>query len=72
MVQKDEHILQFTVMPLGLNIVPRVFTKFTKIVASILCHQNVESLMYLDKSLVQASSECQACVNTDTTLHTCN
>ncbi len=48
-VQVDFHILQFKVMPFGLNIMPRVFTKLTKVVSACLTSRRVSSFMYLDK-----------------------
>ena len=51
---------QFRVLPFGLNIAPRVFSKMMKPVHSILSQRGVHLLMYLDDWLVFAPSyeEC--------------
>ncbi len=59
-VQVDSHVLQFKVIPFDLSIVPRIFTKLTKIVPASLTSQGlggVSTLMYLDDWLIHAPSE---------------
>ena len=60
---------QFQVLPFGLNLAPRIFTKIMCPVHNILSDHGVEILMYLDDWLIFASSyeECERMVNT--TLH---
>ena len=59
-VQDGPTVLRFTVMPFGLNIAPRVFTKLTRTVASMLTDRNIFALMYLDDWLIQVSSQEEA------------
>lgn len=61
-IQYEDHVRQFMVLPFGLNITRRVFTKMMRPVAQALSHQGVEVLMHLDDWLIHASShqECKA------------
>ena len=52
-------IFQFRVLPFGLNIAPRVFSKMMRPVHSRLASLGVNILMYLDDWLVMAPSERQ-------------
>ena len=70
-VQDGSTVLRFRVMPFGLNIAPRVFTKLTRTVASILADAGVTVLMYLDDWLLQAQSREEAVAATQTTLDVC-
>ena len=70
-VQDGETVLRFRVMPFGLNIAPRVFTKLTRTVASMLTDQGVSVLMYLDDWLVQGTSQSDAQAATTTTRIVC-
>ena len=70
-VQDGETVLRFRVMPFGLNIAPRVFTKLTRTVASILADEGVSLLMYLDDWLVQGTSQADAQASTVTTMTVC-
>ena len=70
-VRVDDLVLQSTVMPFGLNIAPRVFTKLTKVVASLLARHGVSSLMYLDDWLLQASSRERVLRDLEVTLRVC-
>jgi hypothetical protein len=47
---------QFTAMPFGLNIAPRVFTKIMKPVVASLRSQGIRLIIYLDDILIIASS----------------
>ena len=58
-------------LPFGLNIAPRVFTKITRTVAVLLVDEGVQVLMYLDDWLVQGMSEEEARTATATTLSVC-
>ncbi|MEL7520178.1 MAG: reverse transcriptase domain-containing protein, partial [Cyanobacteria bacterium J06553_1] len=55
---------QFRVMPFGLNIAPRVFTRILRPVHQALAREGVQVLMYLDDWLIFASTfpECEAMV----------
>ena len=65
-------VLRFCAMPFGLNIAPRVFTKLTRAVSSLLADDGVNILMYLDDWLIQATSRADVLAATETTLATCN
>lgn len=58
--QVNELTLQFMVVLFGLNIVPWVFTKITREVASIFSQRGVDILMYLVDCLVAAPSVLEA------------
>ncbi|MPC61019.1 Protein P [Portunus trituberculatus] len=58
-VQNCSRVLCFTVLPFGLNIGSRVFTKIMKTLASMLADVNIR-IMYLDDWLVQGSSREEA------------
>lgn len=45
-VEVDGQVLQLMVIPFGLNIAPRVFTKLTRVVAVCLASLGVNILMY--------------------------
>ncbi|XP_076052207.1 uncharacterized protein LOC143031779 [Oratosquilla oratoria] len=47
---------QFTRLPFGLSLAPRIFTKLSKIVTSVLADQGVATLVYLDDWLVYSPS----------------
>ena len=47
-VQDGSTVLRFCVMPFGLNIAPRVFTKLTKEGLSLLRSMGIQVLVYLD------------------------
>ena len=49
-------VFQFRVMPFGLNIAPRVFTRILRPVHQALVREGVQVLMYLDDWLIYASS----------------
>ena len=59
-------IYQFRVMPFGLNIAPRVFTRILRPVHKRLAMEGVQVLMYLDDWLIYAESleECRKMVAT--------
>ena len=59
-------LLQFAVLPFGLNIAPRVFTKMMQPVHAALVREGVRILMYLDDWLVLARSaeECREMIET--------
>ena len=59
-------ILQFRVLPFGINLAPRVFTKILRPIHSMLAARGVTLLMYLDDWLVYAPSrsQCEAMVKT--------
>ena len=59
-------ILQFRVLPFGINLAPRVFTKILRPIHSMLASKGVTLLMYLDDWLVYAPSrsQCEAMVKT--------
>ena len=67
-VQDGSRVLRFTVLPFGLNIAPRVFTKLTKVLAALLASRGLQVLMYLDDWLVQAASFRAAQEATTTTI----
>ena len=46
--QVGELTYQFTRLPFGLSLAPRVFTKLTRVVATRLAEKGVTSLMYID------------------------
>ena len=71
-VQDGARVLRFRVMPFGLNIAPRVFTKLTRTVASLLADRGVYVLMYLDDWLVQGSTEAETQAATATTIEVCS
>lgn len=52
-IQMDEFTIQFTVVPLRLNIVPQVFTKMTKMVSSKLSQLRIDILLHLDNWMIQ-------------------
>ena len=70
-VQDGETVLRFRVMPFGLNIAPRIFTKLTRTVASMLADEGVSLLMYLDDWLIQGTSQLDAQAATSTTIAVC-
>ena len=55
--QANEDVFQFRVLPFGLNIAPRVFTKLTRVVAARLVDEGVNVLMYLDDWVIQAPTK---------------
>ena len=57
---------QFCVLPFGLNIAPRVFSKILQPVHSRLANLGVQIMMYLDDWLIMApsSQQCEAMVRT--------
>ncbi|MEL7522376.1 MAG: reverse transcriptase domain-containing protein, partial [Cyanobacteria bacterium J06553_1] len=61
-----KRVYQFRVLPFGLNIAPRVFTRILRPVHNALAQAGVQMLMYLDDWLVFASSaeECNTMVET--------
>ena len=63
-------ILQFRVMPFGLNIAPRVFTKMMRPVHSALALNGIQVLMYLDDWMVfaQTFDECERMVRDTLTI----
>ena len=61
-------VFQFRVLPFGLNIAPRVFTKILQPVRSLLCDQGVQVLMYLDDWLIIAPSQVECASMLQTTL----
>lgn len=61
---------QFTRLPFGLSLAPRVFSRLTKVVASRLATLGVNTLMYLDDWLVVSSSQQVAEQNVATTVAT--
>ncbi|KAK3883152.1 hypothetical protein Pcinc_012511 [Petrolisthes cinctipes] len=54
---------QFTRLPFGLSLAPRVFTKLVRVVASRLAEAGVPTLMYLDDWLLHAPSKEQVANN---------
>ena len=58
-------------MPFGLNIAPRVFTKLTRTVATMLADRGITVLMYLDDWLVQGATRDEAHSATSTTIAVC-
>ena len=70
-IQDGSRVLRFRVLPFGLGIAPRVFTKLLKVVSSLLLEEGVHVLMYLDDWLLQTSSRQEALVDTQTTLSLC-
>ena len=58
-------------MPFGLNIAPRVFTKLTRTMASLLADRGGTVLMYLDDWLLQAESREAVLTATQTTMDVC-
>ena len=70
-LQDGSRVLRFKVLPFGLGIAPRVFTKILKVVSSILLDEGVRVLMYLDDWLVQAASPDQALEDTQRTISVC-
>ena len=71
-VQDGAMVLRFRVLPFGLNIAPRVFTKITKTVAALLTGEGICTLMYLDDWLVQATSPSEVREATEKTIHICS
>lgn len=67
-MQVDGEVLQFMVLPFGLSIVPRVFTKITKPMAEQLAWEGINTLFYLDDWLIIANSEDAATMATATTV----
>ena len=61
-------VLQFRVMPYGLNVAPRIFTKVTRELAVRLVEAGVSVLLYLDDWLLQADSREEAVFYTDVAL----
>ena len=59
---------QFKVLPFGLNIAPRVFSKVLQPLHSILTNLGVQIVMYLDDWLIFAPTESQCRWMVDTTL----
>ena len=66
--QVGEVTFQFTRLPFGLSLAPRVFTKVTRVVANRLAEKGVASLMYLDDWLLYSHSKEQTAANVKTTL----
>ena len=71
-VQDGSTVLRFRVMPFGLNIAPRVFTKLTRTVAALLAERGVSILMYLDDWLIQGASQEEARHHTALTISLCS
>ena len=61
-------ILQFRVLPFGINLAPRVFTKLLQPIHTILTRKGVTLLMYLDDWLIYAPSSNQCVEMIETTL----
>ncbi|KAK3893387.1 hypothetical protein Pcinc_002819 [Petrolisthes cinctipes] len=57
--QVGTETFQFTRLPFGLSLAPRVFTKLVRVVASRLAEAGVPTLMYLDDWLLHAPSKEQ-------------
>ncbi|KAK3886844.1 hypothetical protein Pcinc_009030 [Petrolisthes cinctipes] len=61
--QVGTETFQFTRLPFGLSLAPRVFTKLVRVVASRLAEAGVPTLMYLDDWLLHAPSKEQVANN---------
>ena len=70
-VQDGHTVLRLRVMPFVLNIAPRVFTKLTRTVATMLADRGITVLMYLDDWLVQGATRDEAHSATSTTIAVC-
>ena len=58
-IHPGDQVCRFTVLPFGLNIAPRVFTKLMRCVAREVARSGVQVLMYLDDWLIQAPSPAE-------------
>ena len=63
-----QHTFQFKVMPFGLNIAPRIFTKILQPIHAKLSSLGVHVLMYLDDWLLMAPSKAECDWMVQTTL----
>ena len=55
--QYDQQWYRYRVMPFGLNLAPRVFTKIVKAAASLVRKLGVRIVIYLDDSLIMAKTK---------------
>ena len=61
--QVGSETFQFTRLPFGLSLAPRVFTKLSKVVSTVLAKMGVTTLMYLDDWLVYSPSKEKTLTN---------
>lgn len=68
--QLGERTFRFTQLPFGFSLVPRVFTKIIKVLATKLAEKGVKIFMYLDNWMVAAPSQPQATKDPSLTIQT--
>ncbi|XP_042228936.1 uncharacterized protein LOC121870990 [Homarus americanus] len=68
--QVEGDVFQFTQLPFGLSLAPRVFTRIVRVLARELTHRNGDVFMYLDDWLISASSKEDGESSTRVTLAT--